>query len=772
MKKIKRYFMAVALLVSLVCLAVGLVACDKGAKIVDLRIENAQINFMRGDVFDTGEDFTVTAVFGDGTEKDVTAEVVIRQESGMDMNVPGNYQITVSYGKKKAIYTVYVNDAEDVLRKIELDTANVKKTYELGDTVSYENLRVKLTYENSQGALFDEETTSLKGFAVEIKDADGVKSGNVFTSLGKFTVTLSKSGLKASYEVNVAGVNISTVQGALTVGSFYKDKVVSGEAVVKEQIADHELNESFRHQYTFGDNYTRLLIKSSEAAQSTNTYHCSVDGDGLFVVRVENGKIVSNNINHPDMINGSPYYLWYYKDTVYGIEGVLNKLYERAKVCSNNDLKETADEDTRRYSFSFTGLEQRSNSVDYFETTVSFTLSEDYTIASVEYRQDYYEDNSAWAEGERTFETDPVTGKTRPLTRPSHYTIVTVTQTVGERTEKNEYSRDMFKISSFDLMYNGNKLENGAVFKCDKVTSEVEGDPNGKYELTIGNILPSTASFAQDRLYLDYEGNRNGASAGMISNEHFTVTHSEGRIFITARHGGRWTVYFTTAKFKFTLVLDITGADPTSIAPKLWSAANGNFYEGGNKTLALNGVAYFYGAVNAYANGAQEAVITSGDTANAVLQETEIDGIACYKFSASQAGTYAVTVTSTANPALSCTFTFTVSDAANFDDLLTGAYTAKDMVGNIYTLTFSRSDEGGLIRGEVLITRTPTDENDVPIEGEAVSQTLAFYVEGTEITVEHSDSDKIYIDLSVNEENELVLVDQRGGRITLTRVGN
>ena len=188
MKKIKRYFMAVALLVSLVCLAVGLVACDKGAKIVDLRIENAQINFMRGDVFDTGEDFTVTAVFGDGTEKDVTAEVVIRQESGMDMNVPGNYQITVGYGKKKAIYTVYVNDAEDVLRKIELDTANVKKTYELGDTVSYENLRVKLTYENSQGALFDEETTSLKGFAVEIKDADGVKSGNVFTSLGKFKI--------------------------------------------------------------------------------------------------------------------------------------------------------------------------------------------------------------------------------------------------------------------------------------------------------------------------------------------------------------------------------------------------------------------------------------------------------------------------------------------------------------------------------------------------------------------------------------------------------
>ncbi|MDE7158438.1 MAG: hypothetical protein K2N74_02585, partial [Clostridiales bacterium] len=100
MKKIKRCLIAVTFIVSLLCLALGLVACESGPKLSELRIENARINFMRGDEFETGDDFAVIAVFGDGTEKDVTDEVAVRQEKGMDMNVPGNYQITVSYGKK------------------------------------------------------------------------------------------------------------------------------------------------------------------------------------------------------------------------------------------------------------------------------------------------------------------------------------------------------------------------------------------------------------------------------------------------------------------------------------------------------------------------------------------------------------------------------------------------------------------------------------------------------------------------------------------------
>lgn len=757
MKKIKRYAMAVALILSLVCLAVGLVACDKGPKLSALRIENARISFMRGDEFETGDDFTVIAVFSDGTEQDVTEEAEVRQENGMDMNVPGDYQITVSYGKKKEIYTVYVNDAEDVLRKIELDTAKVKKTYELGDSISFDNLLLKLTYENSQHATFTVETTSLKDLTVEIKSEDGTKSNGVFTSLGKFTVTVSKGAVRASYDVNVAGINISTVQGALTVGGFYKNKVVSGEALAKEEIADYGLKESSRYQYEYGKNYTRFSDAHSE---DEGTYHCSVDDDGLFVIRELGGNILTNNRSNPDMMNGSPFLLWFLRDTEYGIESTLNNLYARAKVCSNDDLKETADEAKREYSFSFSGLELRSNSYDYFETTVFFTLSEDYTIATVEYRQDYYEDNSAWVNGERLFETDPVTGKTVPLGRPSHYTIVTVSQTAGERTAENPYSRDMFKIESFDLTYNGEKLEDGAVLEFDVAT--------GEYTIFIENVLPATATLVQDPLYFNYDGNRGGAST-WISNKHFSISQTESKISLTVKHGGTWTFYFMTENVTKVLTINVTGEDPTSMAPQIWNVASGSFYSGDSKILARNGEVYFYGAVDAYANGAQTAELTSGNAEYVTLEEVVKGGIKCFKFSASEAGTYEVTITSDTS-SLSCTFTFTVSDAVDYDALLSGTYTVMDFEHNIYTLTFNRTDEDGLIKGTVSVTKTPTDEHDTPIESQAVTQTFAFYVDDMEITVEHENTDKLWIELVVNEENELMLVDQRNYRYKLTRV--
>lgn len=761
MKRIKRYIIAIACAVSLLCLTLGLVACQKGAKISDLRVENARVNFMRGDEFDTGENFAVIAEFADGTEKDVTAEVTIRQENGMDMNVPGDYQITVSYQNKRAVYTIYVNDAEDVLRKIELDTSAVKKSYELGDAVSLDGLVLHLTYENSQGVSVPVETASLKNFAVEIKNEAGVTVRDVFTALGKFTVTVSQGAVKASFDVSVDGINISTVQGAIAVGGFYKSKVCSGETFVQAEIAKNGLVETAHYVYDYGDNYTRFTEMHDDP---NNTYHCSADEEGIFITRLEGDKIVVNNMNNPDIINGSPYLLWYMKDTVYGIENTLTNLYAHAKACSNGDLAETADAEKREYSFQFTGLELRGNSYDYFETQVSFTLGEDYNIASVKYRQDYYENNTAWKVDEPdawTFITDPVTGKTRPQAdRPSQYTIVTVAQETGERTATNEYTRDMFKVNSFDLKYNGQTLEDGAVLDCDVAA--------GEYLLTIENVLPATASFAQDALRFDYEGNRGGADS-WISNEHFTVTNTSAGIRINVKHGGTWTLIFKTEKVTKRLTLNVTGEAPETMRGKIRNDASKSFYEADGKRLPLNGAVYFYGEVDSYADAAQSATLVSGDTQAVTLERTTIGGVDCFQFSATVAGTYEVRVASDAKPSLGTTFTFTVSDAVDFSEILTGSYTATDSVGNIYVVAFTRADEGATVKGTLLVTRTPTEEDGTPITDETVSETLSFYVEDLEITVEHGMGDKIWIELGVNEENELVLVDQHNLRFVLTR---
>lgn len=755
MKKIKRYAIAFMLVLSLVCTALGLSACGE-PKITALRIENARIDFMQGDEFETGEDFTVIAVYSDGTEKDVTAEASVRQESGMDMNVIGNYQITVSFGDKREIYTVYVNGTERILSKIELDHSAVKKNYNLGDTVSLDGLVLYLTYENSHGDPV--KTTSLKDFTVEIKGEDGALVEDMLPALGKYTVTISQGNVKASFELTADTIDVSTVENAVIVGSLNRGNVLSGDTVIKEQIALNGLHESFHYQYEYGKNYTRF---SDVHLNPAETYHCSTDEEGIFIIRQAGEEIVKSDRSHPDMMNGSPYYLWYYGNTVYGIEDTLIQLYNHAKQCTNKDLVETANEATGEYTFSFSGLERRSNNYDYYETTVSFTLSGDYTIASAQYRQDYYEDNSAWAEGERTFVTDPVTGITTPLSeRPSHFTVVTVSQTAGERTAENPFTRDLFNISSFDLKYGDRVLEDGATFDCDVAT--------GQYNLAIENVLPVTASFAQDDITFDYEGNRNGEDS-MLSNEHFTVYRSGSVIKLTVRHGGTWTLIFRTKNVTKQLTINVTGVAPAEINAHILNEASGSFYQGDTKTLALNGAVYFYGAVDAFADADQTAELVSGNASAVSLERAEIGGIDCFKFSASVTGVYEIRVTSTASPLRSCTFTFTVSDAPDYSALLNGTYTAEDSAGNLYRLVFNRADEGGTVKGTVTVTKTPTELDGTPIPDEAVTETLAFYVDQLEIVVEHKGTDQIWIELSVNEENELTLTDQHLLRYPLVR---
>ena len=61
------------------------------------------------------------------------------------MNVAGDYDITVSYNGKKDVYTIYVDEFDPILRKLELDTSEMKKTFTLGDDVAFDGLKLNLT---------------------------------------------------------------------------------------------------------------------------------------------------------------------------------------------------------------------------------------------------------------------------------------------------------------------------------------------------------------------------------------------------------------------------------------------------------------------------------------------------------------------------------------------------------------------------------------------------------------------------------------------------
>ncbi len=112
---------------------------------------------------------------------------------------------------------------------------------------------------------------------------------------------------------------------------------------------------------------------------------------------------------------------------------------------------------------------------------------------------------------------------------------------------------------------------------------------------------------------------------------------------------------------------------------------------------------------------------------------------------------------------------FTVNDLPVFDDLLNGAYTATDSMGNIYDLVFTFAG-GAQGEGSVQVTKTPTLENGTPIEEQAVRETLAFTVNGGLIEVTPPQNDQLWVMFELNENNELMLVNARGNRYVLTRV--
>lgn len=793
MKTLLRNVLIIMLAVTTaVCAAVGLAACG-GAKLQGLKIENAKTEFKIGDEFEYGADFKVLAVYSDGTETDVTEEAQIKQEAGFDMNIAGDYQITVSWGGKKEVYTVYVSDFDNILRKIELDSTDFRKTYSLGEDVSFDGLKINCTYENAQGNLIERTVTSVKDFTVVISDETGYTVTDIYDKQGTYSITVSLGSISDSVTVDVSGVNIDTVQGAIFAGVAFKNKVVSGtHEVWSEQINKLKDNISYRpfiYNYEFGDNYTYInQIENSvqmekytetdkdgndvekrryyEVVYHNNDYHYSIENTQIACVQLQDGKVIPNNGIQTGMIEGSPYMLWYNRVKVFGAENLLNMLYRAARECTNKDLKETADPVKREYSFSFSGVVFISNTEDYYETEVSFRLGEDYTVEYLEYIQECWQYNIGNANGNPpTFTTD-ANGFTTPNGNCSIKDKHCVTQTVGERTKKNPYSPEAIKVKSYDLMYNNQSLGDNGVIDCNV--------DSPKIVIEIANLFPETANVENDTMYFDYEGSTNGEviSNTVLYSEGFSAFRSGSTITVYVKNGGVWKLKIRTSGTYKTVTFNVTGVAPKTMTAQLGNKANGKCTPGNKKTVFAGTEIYFYCTVDKYANSAQSAAVTSGNSATAAIQKTTLGGIDCFVFKATAAGAYIVTVTSDAAPSVKCEFTFTVSAPPDYASLLSGKYSVQNVEGDIFELEFTLDGSAEGISGTVVVTRTPTDEDDNPLYDEKKTQTLSYSadVDNAKIMLTAVSGENLGITLSVNADGNLMMGDQFNYLYKLNRV--
>ena len=774
MKTLLRNVLIIMLAVTTaVCAAVGLAACG-GAKLQGLKIENAKTEFKIGDEFEYGEDFKVLAVYSDGTETDVTEEAQIKQEAGFDMNIAGDYQITVSWGGKKEVYTVYVSDFDNILRKIELDSTDFRKTYSLGEDVSFDGLKINCTYENAQGNLIERTVTSVKDFTVVISDETGYTVTDIYDKQGTYSITVSLGSISDSVTVDVSGVNIDTVQGAIFAGVAFKNKVVSGTHEVWSELDGHATSDPnspivhkrvkvYDYNYEFGDNYT-YVHETNETPD--NEYHYSIENTQIACVQLQGGKVVPNNGIQTGMIDGSPYMLWYNRVKVFGAENLLNMLYRAARECTNKDLKETADNVKREYSFSFSGVVFISNTEDYYETEVSFRLGEDYTVEYLELTQLCWQYNIGNANGNPpTFTTD-ANGFTTPNGNCSIKDKHCVTQTVGERTKKNPYSPEAIKVKSYDLMYNNQSLGDNGVIDCNV--------DSPKIVIEIANLFPETANVENDTMYFDYEGSTNGEviSNTVLYSEGFSAFRSGSTITVYVKNGGVWKLKIRTSGTYKTVTFNVTGVAPKTMTAQLGNKANGKFTPGNKKTVFAGTEIYFYCTVDKYANSAQSAAVTSGNSATAAIQKTTLGGIDCFVFKATAAGAYIVTVTSDAAPSVKCEFTFTVSASPDYASLLSGKYSVQNVEGDIFELEFTLDGSAEGISGTVVVTRTPTDEDDNPLYDEQKTQTLSCSadVDNAKIMLTAVSGENLGITLSVNADGNLMMGDQFNYLYKLNRV--
>jgi len=320
-------------------------------------------------------------------------------------------------------------------------------------------------------------------------------------------------------------------------------------------------NISTKHDITvlFGkngyvNNFTSSQVTTglgSHESTSNSTFESwyEKDGSSVFGVVSENGGPVVLSAQDPDRLYGNLYTL----STVasgYGTENFLYSIYETAKSSNARDLVANCNEADRKVSFSFnllvvnkltgtnvdvsagggetgdqvqTGESVTTYNVNYFEVEVSFSYDDMYVITEMEATCKSYTNNAGQL-SDRTPNLKDVNIKYYPETGKfdfvkydetynpdgdDHYRVVDksqltpvsysykITQTVGDRTEKNEYPKSSFIPASFDI------------FTDTELTAKIEGgitvaNRNFIY-IYIGNCKPEGSSLDFVHDLISYE---------------------------------------------------------------------------------------------------------------------------------------------------------------------------------------------------------------------------------------------------------------------------
>jgi hypothetical protein len=235
---------------------------------------------------------------------------------------------------------------------------------------------------------------------------------------------------------------------------------------------------------------------------------------------------------------------------------------------------------------------------------------------------------------------------------PDFVRTITVSDSIGERTETNPYSPEDLVYESFDLIDDSYQaVENGASYNT--VVGQM-------FKVYVSDALPETASPSVDEIVVTaYQDGEETYS--VFGGYDFEEDWSGVRtfVYVTAYQPGTYTIEVKTQNVTKTFTIVAGYAPVESFVVAVYDDGMWDYVETSEAEVVVNQQVDFMALVNEGAN--KNYTVSYGAEYENISLEEGWNGE--YYFSASVAGTYEIILTSEADSSITATLTVIVNDA-------------------------------------------------------------------------------------------------------------
>ena len=420
-------------------------------------------------------------------------------------------------------------------------------------------------------------------------------------------------------------------------------------------------------EYSYEPGVITTTKHSVHAFNNGNVFYLKEAND---MVSREDYMITTDNVKGYKFSSDMYFYLYLDDTDPCGVEDLVYAMYTFAKTNYANTLTTTWGETN---TISFMVADDYSAKV----FTIDFVISANGVITTLNFKADQY---TGYISAEQLanggiildWEGNPDVDEDGNPTVPDYtidengnvtfldgatidtVTTFTVTQTEGSRENiKTTYDIDAILLNSYDLM-------NGETAVGETLNVNV----GEKVSLNFANMNPTTANLELDKLTAAVV-DETGSETWNVSAYAFA-----DYLQLTAYKPGNYVITLTSLNTSKTVKLVVTKPETTEIHAAVDNYGTKESFE--EKTIPVNSTFEFVGlAQNTYADATFTATLPEGTTSATLTVLDTADG---YAFTATAVGTYVVTLTSNANPAVTNTVTFNVIEAANVSNIFKGVW--------------------------------------------------------------------------------------------------